>query len=92
MIRSCLISCSTWKDLSHEKEFHYNDIQNYDPSADKEWYDCILIQERDNQIDKRSKASNGKTRKSIAYPERDIHELYPYVEELPIEEDSTKHK
>jgi hypothetical protein len=48
--------------------------------------ECILMM-RDDAIHK-----NSKTRKSIAYPDRDVHELYPYVEEIPLENDSLKNK
>lgn len=53
--------------------------------------ECILsTRDKDTILDSLLSKSNKKYRKSIAYPERDIHELYPYVEEILIESDSGK--
>ncbi len=92
-----LLSCGSIKNVPHyglfeEWDFGANDCFENDTRANEEvWYmpideECILMM-RDDTIHK-----NSKTRKSIAYPERDIHELHPYIEEIPVETDSLKNK
>lgn len=51
-------------------------------------YECIMLQELTDS----SVTIKPKTRKSIAYPIWDVHELYPYVEEVLMKEDTSSHE